>query len=350
MVFDVIDSGIGMTPEQVSRLFQAFAQADASTSRKYGGTGLGLALSRKFCQLMGGDMSVASEHGKGSTFTATIEAEVQEVAADAAPAEKSASEKAAAKTSSGPLVLVIDDDATVQDLLRRSLSRDGFRVETANDGASGLTRARELQPAIITLDVMMPGMDGWEVLGALKADPMTANIPVIVMSIVDEKGLGFSLGAADYLTKPLDYSRLSSVVNRHAQGGRGQRVLVVEDDPATQELVTKYMTKEGWQVVTANNGRAALDRVSEGKPDLVLLDLMMPEMDGFEFLEAFRQQPGCAQINVVVMTAKILTDQDRLRLQGQVAQVVAKTQLTSEMLTSKIRAAIGSTVSAGVKH
>jgi hypothetical protein len=350
MVFDVIDSGIGMTPEQVSRLFQAFAQADASTSRKYGGTGLGLALSRKFCQLMGGDMSVASEHGKGSTFTATIEAEVQEVAADAAPAEKSASDKAAAKTSSGPLVLVIDDDATVLDLLRRSLSRDGFRVETANNGASGLTRARELQPAIITLDVMMPGMDGWEVLGALKADPMTANIPVIVMSIVDEKGLGFSLGAADYLTKPLDYSRLSSVVNRHAQGGRGQRVLVVEDDPATQELVTKYMTKEGWQVVTANNGRAALDRVSEGKPDLVLLDLMMPEMDGFEFLEAFRQQPGCAQINVVVMTAKILTDQDRLRLQGQVAQVVAKTQLTSEMLTSKIRAAIGSTVSASVKH
>ena len=350
MVFDVIDSGIGMTPEQVSRLFQAFAQADASTSRKYGGTGLGLALSRKFCQLMGGDMSVASEHGKGSTFTATIEAEVQEVAADAAPAEKSASDKAAANTSSGPLVLVIDDDATVQDLLRRSLSRDGFRVETANNGASGLTRARELQPVIITLDVMMPGMDGWEVLGALKADPMTANIPVIVMSIVDEKGLGFSLGAADYLTKPLDYSRLSSVVNRHAQGGRGQRVLVVEDDPATQELVTKYMTKEGWQVVTANNGRAALDRVSEGKPDLVLLDLMMPEMDGFEFLEAFRQQPGCAQINVVVMTAKILTDQDRLRLQGQVAQVVAKTQLTSEMLTSKIRAAIGSTVSAGVKH
>jgi CheY-like chemotaxis protein len=349
-VFDVIDSGIGMTPEQVSRLFQAFAQADASTSRKYGGTGLGLALSRKFCQLMGGDMSVASEHGKGSTFTATIAAEVQEVAADAAPAEKSASEKAAAKTSSGPLVLVIDDDATVQDLLRRSLSRDGFRVETANNGASGLIRARELQPAIITLDVMMPGMDGWEVLGALKADPMTANIPVIVMSIVDEKGLGFSLGAADYLTKPLDYSRLSSVVNRHAQGGRGQRVLVVEDDPATQELVTKYMTKEGWQVVTANNGRAALDRVSEGKPDLVLLDLMMPEMDGFEFLEAFRRQPGCAQINVVVMTAKILTDQDRLRLQGQVAQVVAKTQLTSEMLTSKIRAAIGSTVSAGVKH
>ena len=337
MVFDVIDSGIGMTPEQVSRLFQAFAQADSSTSKKYGGTGLGLALSRKFCQLMGGDMSVASEHGKGSTFTATIAAEVKEVSADSAPAEPSVPEKSAATTNSGPLVLVIDDDATVQDLLRRSLSRDGFRVETANDGASGLTRARELQPAIITLDVMMPGMDGWEVLGALKADPMTANIPVIVMSIVDEKGLGFSLGAADYLTKPLNYSRLSSVVSRHAQGGRGQRVLVVEDDPATQELVTKYMTKEGWQVVTAGNGRTALDRVSEGKPDLVLLDLMMPEMDGFEFLEAFRGQPGCAQITVVVMTAKILTDQDRLRLRGQVAQIVEKRTMTPESLALDIR-------------
>ncbi len=344
MVFDVIDSGIGMTPEQVGRLFQAFAQADASTSKKYGGTGLGLALSRKFCQLMGGDMTVVSEAGKGSTFTATIAAEVKEVSADSAPTEPSAPEKSVATTNSGSLVLVIDDDATVRDLLRRSLSRDGFRVETANDGASGLARARELQPAIITLDVMMPGMDGWEVLGALKADPMTADVPVIVMSIVDEKGLGFSLGAADYLTKPLDYSRLSSVVNRHAQGGRGQRVLVVEDDPATQELVTKHMSKDGWKVITADNGRTALDRVSEGKPDLVLLDLMMPEMDGFEFLEAFRKQPGCAQITVVVITAKILTPAEHQRLRGQVAQIVAKANLSPEMLAAEIRSALGKTL------
>ena len=343
LVFDVIDSGIGMTPEQVGRLFQAFAQADASTSKKYGGTGLGLALSRKFCQIMGGDLTVASEAGKGSTFTATIPAQVIEVAEETVPAVSTPAAEIPS-TGSGPLVLVIDDDATVQDLLRRSLNRDGFRVETAADGATGLARARELRPAMITLDVMMPGMDGWEVLAALKENPETADIPVIVVSIVDERGLGFSLGAADYLTKPLDYSRLSSVVNRHAKVGQGQRVLVVEDDEATQELLQKRLTKEGWQVVAASNGREALERLTQGPPDLVLLDLMMPEMDGFEFLEAFRKQPGCAQITVVVMTAKILTPADHLRLRGQVSQVVAKANLSPEMLAAEIRSVLGKTL------
>jgi signal transduction histidine kinase/DNA-binding response OmpR family regulator len=336
LVFDVIDSGIGMTPEQVGRLFQAFAQADASTSKKYGGTGLGLALSRKFCQLMGGELTVASEAGKGSTFTATIPAQVIEVAEETVPAVSTPAAEIAS-TGSGPLILVIDDDVTVQDLLRRSLNRDGFRVETAADGATGLARARELRPAMITLDVMMPGMDGWEVLAALKENPVTADIPVIVVSIVDERGLGFSLGAADYLTKPLDFSRLSSVVNRHAKVGQGRRVLVVEDDEATQELVQKHLTKEGWQVVAASNGREALERLTQGPPDLVLLDLMMPEMDGFEFLEAFRKQPGCAQITVVVMTAKILTSEDRQRLRGQVAQIVQKQAMTPESLVLDIR-------------
>ena len=336
LVFDVIDSGIGMTPEQVGRLFQAFAQADASTSKKYGGTGLGLALSRKFCQLMGGELTVASEAGKGSTFTATIPAQVIEVEEETVPAVSTPAAEIAS-TGSGPLILVIDDDVTVQDLLRRSLNRDGFRVETAADGSSGLARARKLHPDIITLDVMMPGMDGWEVLAALKEDPETADIPVIVVSIVDERGLGFSLGAADYLTKPLDYSRLSSVVNRHAKVGQGQRVLVVEDDEATQELLQKRLTKEGWQVVAASNGREALERLTQGPPDLVLLDLMMPEMDGFEFLEAFRKQPGCAQTTVVVMTAKILTPEDRQRLRGQVAQIVEKQAMTPESLVLDIR-------------
>jgi signal transduction histidine kinase/CheY-like chemotaxis protein len=340
LVFDVIDSGIGMTPEQVGRLFQAFAQADASTSKKYGGTGLGLALSRKFCQIMGGDLTVASEAGKGSTFTATIPAQVIEVADESTPTA-SVPTAEIPSTGSGPLVLVIDDDATVQDLLRRSLNRDGFRVETAADGTSGLARARKLHPDIITLDVMMPGMDGWEVLAALKEDPETADIPVIVVSIVDERGLGFSLGAADYLTKPLDFSRLSSVLNRHAKVGLGRRVLIVEDNEATQELLQKRLTKEGWQVVAAGNGREALERLTQGPPDLVLLDLMMPEMDGFEFLEAFRKQPGCARTTVVVMTAKILTPADHQRLRGQVAQIVAKANLSPEMLAAEIRSALG---------
>ena len=340
LFFDVIDSGIGMTPEQVGRLFQAFAQADASTSKKYGGTGLGLALSRKFCQLMGGDLTVVSEAGKGSTFTATIPVEVIEVTEEAVPVLSPPTAEIPS-TGSGPLVLVIDDDSTVQDLLRRSLNRDGFRVETAPDGTSGLARARELHPDIITLDVMMPGMDGWEVLAALKEDPETADIPVIVVSIVDERGLGFSLGAADYLTKPLDFSRLSSVLNRHAKVGPGRRVLIVEDDQATQELLQKRLPQEGWQLVVAGNGREALERLTQGPPDMVLLDLMMPEMDGFEFLEAFRKQPGCARTTVVVMTAKILTPADHQRLRGQVAQVVAKANLSPEMLAEEIRSALG---------
>ena len=186
----------------------------------------------------------------------------------------------------------------------------------------------------------MPGTDGWTVLAGLKDDPATMDIPVIMVSIVDEKGLGFSLGAAEYLTKPLDFNRLSSVVSRHAKGGSGQRVLVVEDDGATRDLVQKHLTKEGWKVVTAENGRVALERVSEAKPDLVLLDLMMPEMDGFEFLEAFRKQPECAQTTVVVMTAKILTPEDRQRLRGQVAQIVEKHAMTPESLILDIRKAI----------
>jgi len=339
LVFEVIDSGIGMTPEQVSRLFQAFAQADSSTSRKYGGTGLGLALSRKFCQLMGGDMTVVSEAGKGSTFTATIPAQVTEAAVEAAQSS-TGSPTTLPSTGSGPLVLVIDDDTTVQDLLRRSLNRDGFRVETAADGTSGLEKARALRPAIITLDVMMPGMDGWEVLAALKEDPATSDIPVIVMSIIDEKGLGFSLGAADYLTKPLDFNRLAMVVKRHANPEGEHTVLVVEDDLATQDLVSKQLEKEGWRVILAGNGREALERLTKGKPDLVLLDLMMPQMNGFEFLEVFRKHPGCAGISVVVMTAKILTDSDRQRLRGQVAYIVEKALMTPENLVVDIRKAL----------
>ena len=337
MVFDIVDTGVGMTPEQMGRLFQSFSQADASTSKKYGGTGLGLALSRKFCQLMGGDLTVSSEFGKGSTFTVTIPAEVIDTTSDTPVVIQNQMQST---SGSGPLVLVIDDDTTVLDLLVRTLGRDGFRVETATDGISGLEKARQLKPSVITLDVMMPGTDGWTVLAGLKDDPATMDIPVIMVSIVDEKGLGFSLGAAEYLTKPLDFNRLSSVVSRHAKGGSGQRVLVVEDDGATRDLVQKHLTKEGWKVVTAENGRVALERVSEAKPDLVLLDLMMPEMDGFEFLEAFRKQPECAQTTVVVMTAKILTPEDRQRLRGQVAQIVEKHAMTPESLILDIRKAI----------
>jgi CheY-like chemotaxis protein len=211
-----------MTPEQLGKLFQAFTQADASTSRKFGGTGLGLAISRKFCQMMGGDITVASEHGKGSTFTVVLpravrepESHTQFVSRTAAPELKAA--------ATGPCVLVIDDDPSVRELMQRSLEKDGFRVEVAADGKTGIELARQRKASVITLDVMMPHLDGWSVLTALKADPATADIPVIMLTIVDDKQMGFALGAADYFTKPIDFQRLHTVLEKYRKPTKHQK-------------------------------------------------------------------------------------------------------------------------------
>jgi CheY-like chemotaxis protein/nitrogen-specific signal transduction histidine kinase len=216
IVFRVADSGIGMTAEQLGRLFEAFSQADASTARNYGGTGLGLAITRRFCRMMGGDVTVESEPGRGSTFTVRLPARVdgvrREAPASAAPAPEPAAPAAAATAGT---VLVIDDDPAARSLMRRFLSREGFRVVEAPDGEAGLARARESRPDAITLDVLMPGMDGWAVLAALKHDPALAGIPVILATVVDEAHLGFALGAAEYLTKPIDRERLAEALRKH---------------------------------------------------------------------------------------------------------------------------------------
>jgi len=214
LVLQVADSGIGMTPEQLGRLFEAFSQADASTSRNYGGTGLGLAITRRFCRMMGGDVTVESEAGKGSTFTVRLPASLAEVRREAPPAEPEPAPAAGEAAPSGTL-LVIDDDPEARALMRRFLGREGFRIEEAADGASGVRRARELKPDVITLDVLMPGMDGWAVLAALKGDPELAAIPVILATIVDEEHLGFALGADAYLTKPIDRDRLVAVLQKY---------------------------------------------------------------------------------------------------------------------------------------
>ncbi|HXY18493.1 MAG TPA: ATP-binding protein, partial [Gemmatimonadales bacterium] len=209
MVFRVTDSGIGMTPAQLAKLFEAFAQAEASTSRRYGGTGLGLAISRRFCQLMGGDITVSSRPGEGSTFTVRIPATVAEPRAESAPAA------AAAGSGTAGTVLVVDDDPAARNLIARHLGREGFRVEEAADGDAALRRARECRPRVITLDVLMPGMDGWAVLTALKADAELAAIPVVMLSVVDEKHIGFALGADEFLTKPIERQRLVSVLKKY---------------------------------------------------------------------------------------------------------------------------------------
>jgi signal transduction histidine kinase/CheY-like chemotaxis protein/ligand-binding sensor domain-containing protein/protocatechuate 3,4-dioxygenase beta subunit len=336
ITFSVSDTGIGMTPEQLGRLFEAFSQADASTSKKYGGTGLGLAISRKFCELMGGSLSVESIAGKGSTFTVTLPVEVHE----AAPRPAFASNPSNPSTIDNPPIctlLVIDDDPAVRELMARTLSQEGYAVHTAENGARGLELAKALKPAVITLDVMMPGMDGWAVVSALKADPQLCEIPVVMLTIVDDQKLGFTVGAADYLTKPIDWKRLTSVLERYRDQPGPGRVLVVEDDASVRELLQRNLEKDQWTVALAENGRVALERISEARPSLILLDLMMPEMDGFEFMDALRQRGGGRDIPVVVITARQLSEEDRRRLNGQVVRIIQKSQTTAEEVLAELR-------------
>jgi CheY-like chemotaxis protein len=332
VMFRVRDTGIGMTSEQLGRLFEAFTQAEASTAAKYGGTGLGLAISRRFCQLMGGDVDVASEVGTGSTFTVRLPAQGPVGVAPLGDAGVTGRTGGAAGT-----VLVIDDDATARDLVARFLEKQGLEVIGVPDGTSGLKAARARRPDVITLDVVMPGLDGWAVLTALKSDPVTAEIPVVMLSVVDEKNLGFALGASEYLTKPIDRDRLTRVLRKYGRAGAPRRVLVVEDDALTRTALRRAMEGEGWEVVEAEHGRAALKRAAERVPDLVLLDLMMPEMNGFEFLEALRARESWRAVPVVVITAKELTDEDRRRLNGGVERVVAKGGRGLEALAAVVR-------------
>jgi PAS domain S-box-containing protein len=331
--FAVRDTGIGLTAEQRAKLFQAFAQAEASTAAKYGGTGLGLAISRKLCQMMGGDVAVESEPGRGSTFTMTLPATAPDAAAPAAALAPSPVRPAG--TAMGPTVLVVDDDAAARTLMERLLARDGYAVLLAENGEEGLRLARERRPDLITLDVMMPGLDGWSVLAALKSDPAVAEIPVVMLTVVDDRHMGLALGAAEYLTKPVDRQRLQTVLRRWAGGGR--QVLVVDDDRAMRALLRRALEAEGCAVREAEHGRLALQRMEEAAPDLVLLDLMMPEMDGFAFLEAVREREAWRGVPVVVVTARDLTDEDRRRLNGSVARVVAKDGRGPEALLAELR-------------
>ncbi len=337
MVFSVSDTGIGMTPEQLTRLFEVFSQADAATTRKYGGTGLGLALSRRLCRMMGGDVTVESEAGRGSAFTirlpAVVADAVEEPAAPAALADR--------VTPGVGTVLVIDDEAAVRDLMQRFLAREGFRVVTAAGGEEGLRRARELRPDAITLDVMMPGMDGWAVLSALKADQDVADVPVIMLTIVDDRNLGYALGASDYLTKPIDRDRLVTVLKQHR---RDRPVLVVDDDAGLRQLLRRMLEPEGYAVVEAENGRVALERLRDVSPSVVLLDLMMPEMDGFEFVAELRRHEAWRAIPVVVITARDLSRDDHERLNGYVQKILQKGEHGRDQLLSEVRELVATSV------
>jgi signal transduction histidine kinase/DNA-binding response OmpR family regulator len=335
IAFRISDTGIGIHPDQLGKLFQAFSQADASTARKYGGTGLGLLISRRFCQMMGGDISVSSQAGKGSAFTVHL----PRTAPTGRPATSTPAAEALVETPLNPTatILAIDDDPSARDLISRGLTKSGFKVLLASSGEEGLQMAREHAPDLITLDVLMPGMDGWAVLRHLKSDPQTSAIPIVMVSMVDDRELGRALGAAEYLPKPIDHAHLADVLNRFRCKTPPCPVLVVEDDPATRELVRRALEADGWIVRSAADGREALDSMKDLKPELILLDLMLPQMDGFELLGELRSNPSWSEIPVVVMTVKDLSPEDEQRLHGQVKKVFRKGTLSRQQLAEEVR-------------
>ena len=323
----VSDTGIGMSPEQVGRLFQPFTQADASTTREYGGTGLGLSITRRFCQMMGGDVSVTSMPGKGSTFVVELPVRVVDPVGrngEAHPHHLALPEPRPAQPCDGATVLVVDDDADARELTRNLLAREGYRVVTAADGAEGLRLARELRPLAITLDVLMPQMDGWAVLSSLKGDEELASIPVIMVTMTGDRQLGYALGAADFLTKPIERERLVSVLRRFACRTTPCTALIIDDDPSSDDLLRPVLEAEGWAVSSARDGDEGLRKVGELSPDLVLLDLVMPGKNGFEVAAEMQLNPAWRTIPVVVMTAKDLTPEERIRLDGLVGRVLQK--------------------------
>ena len=322
VTFAVIDNGIGMTSEQVSRLFQAFTQADSSTTRNFGGTGLGLTITKHFCAMLGGSIDIKSKAGEGSTFTIRLP---DEGAHHAATGETEQG-RVQAVASFGPItVLVVDDDPAVHDVLDATLGREGYRLQHARDGIEALNMMRKSAPDIVTLDVMMPKVDGWSVLSIMKSEASLAHIPVIMLTIVDDRNIGFSLGASEFMTKPIDRSRLLALVQKFAPSGKSDVVLIVDDDDDVRSTIKSTIARAGMRSAEATDGQAALDWLAKNpRPALVLLDLMMPKMNGFAFLEAARKNPDYVDLPIVVLTAKDLTTEERSFLAENTMLVLSK--------------------------
>ena len=360
--FDVSDTGIGMSEDQMRHLFEAFSQADASISRNYGGTGLGLAICKRFSEIMGGTLEAQSEAGRGSTFSLTLpaEASVHMAAGPIAPPAALADDASDSAVLRARLmnvdaqvekerrvkpstILVIDDDASMHDLLNRLLVREGFYVEVAQNGEIGLRKARDLKPDVIVLDVLMPGMDGWGVLSRLKNSPETADIPVVMLTMVDDRSKGYALGVTDYIYKPVDRDRLMTTLKRCVRYGDTSPVLVVDDDASQRDLLKRTLEKEGWEIMRAHNGRAALEAVNARLPSVIILDLMMPEMDGFEFVNRLREDPRTRDVPVIVLTAMDLSQADEKLLAMDVTEILEKGASSKERVISLVKDLVQST-------
>jgi len=319
----VTDSGIGMTSEQLGRLFKPFSQADASTTRKYGGTGLGLVLSKRFAEILGGNITVTSQEGVGSQFVVRLPLSQSAGTIEVAEAPRVA-ERHARTDQRGSYVLVIDDDPITQGIIRRQLTKMGITTRAAFTATEALQMAREQTPLAITLDLLLPDQSGVSVMSSLKSDPALAFVPIIVVSIIDDTGAGFALGASEYLVKPVDSLQLAAAMSKLLPSSGSRRVLVVDDDTDARTVMARRASELGGLVTQASNGAEALDAIRHQRPDLILLDLMMPVMDGFGVIDALRADPALRDIAVVVVTARDMADEDVERLRGSVTALVHK--------------------------
>ena len=357
--FTVADSGIGIDPEKIPELFEEFTQADNSATRKFGGTGLGLTISKRLAQLLGGDIQATSEPGKGSSFTLFLPQDASARRSLETPAGQGWSDwaenylaedvlaqknihKSKADSSlvefEADQVLLIDDDVIVNNLIRKFLEREGYQVEIAQDGNEGFKIAERTPPQIIILDVKVKGESGWEILKKLKERPKLKNIPVVVLSDPDEKQRSMNSGVDEFLTKPLDWDCFISILKKYKKTTREFSILVVEDDSINREALRRILGKDGWNVIEAFDGTSALEKLSgKDTPGLILLDIIIPGINGFELVERIRQNPLWRMIPIVIMSAKELTLEERGRLQGDVERIFKKGDVTCNELLQTIR-------------
>lgn len=364
IVVRVKDTGIGISKEQQKKLFQAFTQADESTTRIFGGTGLGLAISRNICRLMGGDITVNSQLNEGSEFCVRIPAHVADaeneinVYSGNENGDKRAFARKRVQFDLAQInerrnkiskILVIDDDASVVDLLERTLGQEGYQVECVTHGDDGLEQARKIMPDLILLDILISDVSGWSILAQLKKDPAVAHIPVIMHSVLDERSTAFALGASDYLFKPASHSRLLEVLLRNLRRQKGINILVIDDDVDTRRLMRMVFENEGWDVIEEVDGDLGLIRVMENHPSAIVLDLNMPRMNGEEFLERLDEKPEYRDIPVLALTGKILTPEEREKIIKKVDLLVEKGPHSVDNLLARLRVLInGESVKAAV--
>ncbi|WP_353572968.1 response regulator [Candidatus Albibeggiatoa sp. nov. BB20] len=349
--FEIRDTGIGMTAEQLKKLFRPFTQVDASTTRRFGGTGLGLAISKEFTDMMGGAIHVESEFGEGAAFILTLPINTVETVDKIHSEHDTIIAKAQELLEGDGIVLVIDDDKVVRELLKSYLSKLGYAVAVAESGRQGLQLAKKLRPDAVILDVMMPETDGWHVLSELKTDPLLADIHVIMTSIEEHRNRGYALGATDYLVKPVGRDQLSNILGKYKIGANNNDlVMIVDDDLIVREATAELLKLEGWRVFKAENGQVALDHLDDKKPSLILLDLLMPVMDGFEFLDRMRENPSWSDIAVVVLTSTKLSSSDMQRLQGYVETIFTKQTYDKGDLLENIRGLLVTATASNREH